>query len=252
MIAILVVISIIIILFFYDFPDPKSWHDHWRSRSRSRFRAGGQDQVRSHIEEKVPEKQGLFSRVKDNLNFTKHLGFVSDVDSPASQAALAAVREKEEREGVTVEVPQAPLSERLMQGVNQVADTASMIATNASGGVAPRGQESPEEAESEKEPLSGVTEHPESDVSGTGYEVQELSNGPTPKNSVQEQKHFMAQSSDHKEQEQDPPQAAEEKEGRSFSNWARRAAHKLGDAVASKDLTDEMSSLSSKKTTNKT
>ncbi|CAM6098188.1 unnamed protein product [Calypogeia fissa] len=239
MIAILVVISIIIILFFYDFPDPKSWHAHWRSRSRSRFRAGGQDQVRSHMEEKVPEKQGLFSRVKDNLNFTKHLGFVSDVDSPANQAAIAAVRKKEEREGVTVEVPQAPLSERLMQGVNQVADTASMIATNASGGVAPRGQESPEEAESEKEPLSGVTEHPESDVSRTGDEVQELSNGhgPTPKNSEQEHKHFMAQSSDHKEQEQHPPQAAEEK-GRSFSKWARRAAHKLGDAVASKDLTD--------------
>lgn len=79
------------------------------------------------------------------------MGFVSDLDSPASQAALAATREKEEREGVQEVVPQAPLTERVMEGVTSIAATATEITTGAAGGVAPMGHASPEEAESSKE-----------------------------------------------------------------------------------------------------
>jgi hypothetical protein len=81
--------------------------------------------------------------LKDHVH--NPFGFVGDIDSPAAQAALAELQEKEAREGPTEVEPQPPLIERVKDGINSYTDVAVEVSTGTSGGVNPASHDGPGE-----------------------------------------------------------------------------------------------------------
>ncbi|KAL2643909.1 hypothetical protein R1flu_011496 [Riccia fluitans] len=160
------------------------------------------------------QKRGAFTKVKDKLDFTKHLGFQSSPDSMANRQALENYRARQAREAE--EQRHGQENEKDLgpgDGIGGIAETLA-------GTVAPK-----------SENTLGVSSKAPAERQG------EQNHGDKPIE--------FDESLPHSPQSREPKPSSEEHveqkdQGKGWGHWATHKLHQVARAAASKDLSDDL------------
>ncbi|BBN00848.1 hypothetical protein MPTK1_2g02630 [Marchantia polymorpha subsp. ruderalis] len=186
----------------------------------------GESNQGGHQSSEEPYKRGIFSKVKDKLDFTKHLGFQSDPNSLANREALergrAAREAEEERERNLGPAPPPGASDR--DGIGGVVETlAGVVTPKTENTLTPIDKAvpaaDPVNKEGEQRPNEAIQFDESPGHSMNGVE----SNISTAEQADQEQG---------KDKSKDPDLG--------WGRWMVHKVHQVQRAAASKDLSDEL------------
>ncbi|KAG6554351.1 hypothetical protein Mapa_004268 [Marchantia paleacea] len=166
----------------------------------------------------------MFSKVKDKLDFTKHLGFQSDPNSLANRQALERGREAREAEEARNSKPAPPPGSSDRDGIGGVAETlAGVVTPKSENTLIPDNKAAPAadsvNKEGEQRPNEAIQfdESPRHSMNGLESNIS---------------------TAEQAEQEQGKDKSKDSDMG--WGRWVAHKVHQVQRAAASKDLSDEL------------